>query len=334
MSADSHQLEAMIRTLEGARRVILATHVNPDGDAVGSALALARTLMRAGREVVVYDRDPVPYQFRFLPLTELFVDEIPPDSRFDLAVLLDCSTPDRVGAGFAAFAGYDRLACIDHHVTNDLSAAVNLVDAEASATGELVYEVVSRMDPDFGLDVALNLYTAILTDTGSFHYSNSTPRSFVIAGELVRRGVDPWLVAQQVYECQPPGRIELIGETLRTLQRSASGAAAGVVITREVFRRTGTNAEHSDSLVNYPRSIAGVEVAFLLREEDDGRFKLSFRSRGAVNVAALAQEFGGGGHKNAAGCLLTGSAAGIVEMIFSRVDDLLGKRSAAGVSRS
>jgi phosphoesterase RecJ-like protein len=334
MSADSNQIEAMIRTLDGSRRIILATHVNPDGDAVGSSLALAWALMQAGKEVVVYDRDPVPYDFRFLPLTELFVNEIQPDDHFDLAVLLDCSDLDRVGSDFAAGAVYDRLACIDHHATNNLYAAVNLVDAEASATGELVYEVISRMVPDFGLDVALNLYTAILTDTGSFRYSNSTPRSFVIAGELVRRGVDPWMVAQRVYECQPQGRIELIGEALRTLRRSASGLAAGVVITREMFRRTNTTAEHADGLVNYPRSIAGVEVAVLLREEDDGRFKLSFRSRGVVDVAKLAQEFGGGGHKNAAGCLLAGNADEIIEMVFAKVDALLGERSVVGAAQS
>lgn len=323
MSADSNHLKEMISACSEARTVLIATHVNPDGDAIGSSLALAETLKKLGKRVVVYDRDPVPYMFTFLPLAADFVSRVPENEIFDLLLLLDCSELSRTGDVLPKFTGYRQLGCIDHHVTNDFFAQVNLIDAEASATAELVYEVISRLDPMFSREVAINLYTGIITDTGSFHYANSTPRSFAIAGEMVNRGVDPWMVAQHVYESEPASRLQLLGAVLQTLKIAPDGKAACVMVTREMYEQTGTNAEHTDRLVNYPRSIAGVEVAFLLRQDAENSYKLSFRSRGNVNVASLAQEFGGGGHKNAAGCYLTGTADEIIQLVFQKIDHLL-----------
>jgi len=323
MAADMSQIEQMIAACSAAKTVLIATHVNPDGDAIGSSLALAETLQKLGKKVVLYDRDPVPYMFTFLPLADHFVSRIPEDEIFDLLLLLDCSELSRTGDVLPGFTGYRQMGCIDHHVTNDSFAQVNLIDAKASATAELVYEVISRVDPDFSREVAINLYTGIITDTGSFHYANSTPRSFAIAGEMVNRGVDPWMVAQQVYESEPVSRLQLLGSVLQTLQISPDGKAACVTVTREMYEQTGTSAEHTDRLVNYPRSIAGVEVAFLLRQDGEKSYKLSFRSRGDVDVASLAQEFGGGGHKNAAGCYLTGTADEIIRLVFHKIALLL-----------
>lgn len=331
MSADISQIELMISACSRAQTVLIATHVNPDGDAIGSSLALAETLEKLGKRVVLYDRDPVPYMFEFLPLADNFVSRVPENEIFDLLLLLDCSELSRTGDALPVFAGYRQLGCIDHHVTNDSFAQVNLIDPEASATAELVYEVICRMDPGYSRDVAINIYTGIITDTGSFHYANSTPRSFAIAGEMVDRGVDPWMVAQQVYESEPLSRLQLLGSVLQTLKIAPDGKAACVTVTREMYEQTGTNAEHTDRLVNYPRSIAGVEVAFLLRQDAEKSFKLSFRSRGKVNVASLAQEFGGGGHKNAAGCHMDGTADEIIRLVFQKIDYLLGAcGSAAG----
>ncbi|MBN2331916.1 MAG: bifunctional oligoribonuclease/PAP phosphatase NrnA [Deltaproteobacteria bacterium] len=320
----------MIRVCSEARTVLIATHVNPDGDAVGSSLALAATLQKLDKQVVVYDPDPVPYMFRFLPGADLVVNTLPEHETFDLLILLDCSEPGRAGREMASFSGYRRTACIDHHITNDHFAQFNLIDPQASATAELVYEVVAALDADFSRDVAVNLYTAILTDTGSFHYENAGPRSFAVAGKLVAKGVDPWMVAQHVYESEPLNRLQLLAYTLQTLRISANGKAACVTVTREMYAKTGTNAEHTDRLVNYPRSIDGVEVAFMLRQTGERSYKLSFRSRGMVDVASLAQEFGGGGHKNAAGCHLDGSADDIIAMVFAKLDDLLEVTRGAG----
>ncbi len=339
MPADVSYIEQMVSACRAARTVLIATHVNPDGDAIGSSLALAETLEKLGKKVVLYDRDPVPYMFTFLPLADRFTSRVPEHETFDLLLLLDCSELSRTGNALPDFSGYRRLGCIDHHVTNDHFAQVNLIDAEASATAELIYEVVSRLDPDFSREVAINMYTGIITDTGSFHYANSTPRSFEIAGKMVDRGVDPWMVAQQVYESEPASRLQLLGRVLQTLRIAPDGKAACVVVTREMYEQTGTNAEHTDRLVNYPRSIAGVEVAFLLRQDDEKSFKLSFRSRGKVDVASLAQEFGGGGHKNAAGCYLTGTAEDIIRLVFEKIAQLLREQGvgtaplAAGATR-
>jgi len=323
MSLCQKQLNAMLTTCREASSFVLATHIDPDGDAIGSSLALAATLLKMGKRVVVYDQDPVPYMFRFLPGAETFTTVLPENETFDLLVLLDCSEPQRSGASLAEFSNYRRLACIDHHLTNEHFADINLIDSQASATAELVYEVITRLTPDFTRETAINIYTGILTDTGSFHYANATPRAFAVAGEMVNRGVDPWLVAQHVYESEPLSRLQLLGMVLQTLTLSPDGKAACVVVTREMYDQTGTNAEHTDRLVNYPRSIAGVEVAFLLREKESNYYKLSFRSRGRVNVATLAQEFGGGGHKNAAGCYLRGSSEEIISLVFQKIAQLL-----------
>ena len=310
-----------LKAFERAQTVVIASHVDPDGDALGSSLALALILRKLGKEVVVYNRDAVPYSYTFLPGAELVSDVLP--AHCDLLCLLDCSEFERAGADLVAWQGYDQSLCIDHHLTADAKADINLVYSSACATGELIYELALILDPGFGLPVATNLYTAILTDTGSFRYSNSTPSSFVIAGDLVARGVQPWEITQQVYESQPLKRIKLTALVLETLQIAKSGRAAAVWVTKEMFAKTCTNGEYTDGLVNYPRSIAGVEVAFMAREIGHDEYKFSFRSRGLVNVAALVTDFGGGGHHNAAGCRLKGILGELIEQIFALVDEQL-----------
>ncbi|NPA25906.1 MAG: bifunctional oligoribonuclease/PAP phosphatase NrnA [Deltaproteobacteria bacterium] len=318
-------MAAAFDTLEKARTVVIATHIDPDGDAVGSALGLAGLLSKRGKEVAVYDRDPVPYNYKFLPGAETVSDRLPESC--DLLCLLDCSSRERAGEKLAAWRGAAKSLCIDHHLTAATEADINLIYPEASATGELIYELALALDPDFGADVAVNLYTAILTDTGSFRYSNASPAAFAAAGDLVRRGVNPWDVTQQVYESHPLARIKLLALVLETLEISPSGQAASVTVTREMFAATGSNSEFTDGMINYPRSIAGVEVAFMVRETGDNEYKISFRSRGRVNVAELAAEYGGGGHHNAAGCRMRGTLAEINRRVFSLIEERLGSAS-------
>lgn len=304
-----------------ADSIVVAAHIDPDGDALGSCLAWALVLKKLGKEVIVYNRDRVPYSYSFLPGAELLVNQLP--AAADLLCLLDCSEFSRAGADLEQWQGYNSSLCIDHHLTAANEADINLVYPEACATGELIYELVLCLDPAFRQDVAINLYTAILTDTGSFRYSNSSPSAFAIAGQLVARGVDPWEVTQAVFESQPLGRIRLLGRVLETLRLSASGRVAAVAVTKKIFQETGTDSEYTDGLVNYPRSIAGVEVAFLAREIEPGIFKLSFRSRGRINVASFAAEFGGGGHHNAAGCRLSGVLPELIDQVFELVEKRL-----------
>ncbi len=309
--------------LAAARTVVIATHIDPDGDAVGSALGLYWLLREPGREIVLYNRDPVPYNFRFLPGAERFTRELPEGS--DLLCLLDCSTRERAGERLEKWSGARRTLCIDHHLTTEVEADLALVHSRACATGELIFELARELKPAFGREVAVALYTAILTDTGSFRYSNTTPSAFAAAGELIARGVDPWEVTQAVFESQPLARFRLLVRVLATLRVSVSGRSAAVWVTREMFEETGSGSEYTDGMVNYPRAIAGVEVAFMVRETEGGLCKVSFRSRGRVNVAALAAEFGGGGHHNAAGCRMSGGPAEVVERVFALVEERLGK---------
>ncbi len=312
-----------VKALTKSDSVVIASHIDPDGDALGSSLALALLLRQMGKEVFVYNRDLVPYSYKFLPGAELVTDILPKNC--DLLCLLDCSEMARAGECLSAWKGYRQSLCIDHHLTAEVNADINLIYSQACATGELVYELAVVLKPDFGIEIAVNLYTAILTDTGSFRYSNSTPSSFAIAGDLVARGVEPWEITQQVYESQPLERIKLIGRVLKTLQISDSRLAAAVWVTEEMFAETGTNSEYTDGLVNYPRSIAGVEVAFMAREIGPDEYKFSFRSRGRVNVAELVVGFGGGGHHNAAGCRLKGPLLELIERFFSLVDEQCGR---------
>ncbi|MBN2791460.1 MAG: DHH family phosphoesterase [Desulfuromonadales bacterium] len=318
---ETEKMAQALAAVQKARTIVIASHVDPDGDTLGASLAWALLLKKAGKDVTVYNQDPLPYSFQFLPGAEMLVDHLPPGC--DLLCLLDFSEFERAGKTLSAWHGYTRSLCIDHHLTAAPAADINLIYPQACATGELIYELALVLEPDFGLEVAINLYTAILTDTGSFRYSNSTPSSFQIAGELVRRGVEPWNVTQHVYESQPAGRIKLVGRVLDTLKISSSGKGAAVWVTQAMFDETGTNSEYTDGLVNYPRSIAGVEVAFTAREVGFEEYKLSFRSRGTVNVAALAAEFGGGGHHNAAGCRLQGPLPQLIERVFAIVDNSL-----------
>lgn len=319
---EAEQKVMALAAVQKAGSIVIASHVDPDGDAIGSSLAWALILRKLGKKVAVYNRDKIPYSLTFLPgADEFFVNSLP--EHCDLLCLLDCSEIERAGEELAGWRGYERSLCIDHHLTTAYSADINLVYPYACATGELIYDLALCLYPGFRLDVALNLYTAILTDTGSFRYSNSTPKSFAIAGDLVARGVEPWIVTQQVYESQPLGRIKLLGLVLGSLKLSASGKVAAISITQAMFDETGTNSEYTDGMVNYPRSIMGVEVAFMARETAPGRYKLSFRSRGTVNVAQLAAEFGGGGHHNAAGCRLDGRLPELIEHVFALVDGRL-----------
>ena len=195
---------------------------------------------------------------------------------------------------------------IDHHLHCERFGAINLIDSGAAATGALIHRIIKAAGHTVDYDVALCIYTAVITDTGSFRYSNANPEAFAIAGEMVACGVNTWFVAERLYESQPRKRLELLALALATLTMSPRGDVACITVTLEMYRKTGTDAELTDGFVNYPRSIRGVEVAVFFREIQPDLYKVGFRSKGKVDVSALSAEFGGGGHHNAAGCVVTG----------------------------
>lgn len=300
---------------------LITTHENPDGDAVGSTLALANYLIRLGKDVTVYYSDPLPDLYSFLPLAETVVNSIPAGS-YDICFVLDIGEFKRAGKELSEFKGVGKYINLDHHLQCDPFGALNLVDPEASATGALVYRIIKGAGGEIDYPTALCIYTAVITDTGSFRYSNANTEAFSIAGEMVGLGVNAWYVAERLYESQPRERLALLALALSTLEVSPRGDWASVSVSLDMYEKSGADPELTDGFVNYPRSIRGVEVAVFFRELKPGLFKVGFRSKGNVNVSAIARVFEGGGHHNAAGCTMTGSLDDVRRLVFSQVENV------------
>lgn len=315
-------LSAVCRVLREKERFLIACHENPEGDAIGSELALALALRKMGKTATVLNADPVPANLLFLPGadTVVFAED---GSKYDVAVVVDCGSPERTGRIAQELLKCPVLINIDHHRTNGDLGELSLVDPDAAATGLLVHRVLSEMKYEVDLDVATNLYVAVLTDTGSFHYGSSSPEAFEVAGEMVRRGVDPWAVAEQVYETQSVHRLRLLGRVLDSLDVSSDGRVACITTMREDLREFDSGKDALEGFINYPRSIVGVEVAVSFREEEGGVFRVSFRSKGRVDVSAVAARFGGGGHHNAAGCTVPGTLAEVKKRVLETLAAVL-----------
>jgi len=315
----------MIRTIlekiDAGQSFLVASHENPDGDAMASTLALVNFLRECGKDVVAYNKDGVPKDFDFLPGAETLVDRLDPGAVFDVGFVLDAGELRRAGNHLKDACR--SLVNIDHHPHSENFGDVFYVDESASATGAMIYRVIKTSGRPLSLDVALCVYTAILSDTGSFRYSNADPEAFNMAAEMVARGVCPWDVASGLYESQDEKRLRLLALALATLTVSGCGSYASLSVTREMMEQTQAGPEHTDGFVNYPRSVRGVEVAIFFRQVGEQAFKVGFRSKGKVDVGALSREFGGGGHHNAAGAVVEGTLEQVRKTVFSRLDVLL-----------
>ena len=297
--------EKLKEILNGGQRFLVTTHVDPDGDAVGSAFALSFALARLGKEPVVFLKDKIPYRYRFLPHPAGLVHELP-KGVFDAVMVVDCGDLLRVGEGHALKEmGY--LVNIDHHDKNEAFGRLNIVDERASSAAEIVYQILKYLDVQIDFNIAVNIYTAVLTDTGSFRYESTTQRAFSICEEMTRFGVSPSGVAEEVYESHPKERFQLLCLVLGTLETFNGGRIACAHITKAMFEKTGTNREYTEGFVEYLKEIRGVEVACLAREVGIEQYKVSMRSKDGVDVASVARSFGGGGHERAAGCTIRGS---------------------------
>lgn len=311
----------IVAALRAGERFLVASHVTPEGDTVGSQLALCLALQDMGKSVVAYNSDPIPRNIRFLPYAENIVTQIDPEAAFDAAIVVDAADLSRIGPGLAdALPRCRQVINIDHHKTNTGFGDLRFVDPGASATGEVVYRLLKAIPSTITHEIAVNLYVTVLTDTGSFHYTNATPAAFRIAGEMVSLGVRPWSIAEKIYESNPAARMRLLGKVLGTLEVSPDGKIASIVVSRSDLAAHGCTADLTDGFINFPRSIEGVEVALMFREEAEATYKVSFRSRGSVDVAAIAGLFGGGGHRNSAGCLVRGRLAEIKSRVLAAAD--------------
>jgi len=321
--------EDLLRKIRQGNRFLLTSHVNPDGDAIGSELGLARLLRRLGKGAVVWNLDPIPAIYRPLPGSDRVHSGAEPPAgfpeKFDSIVVLECPSPDRTG--LEEHLTSLPVINIDHHLGNQHYGAVNWVDSAAPAVGEMVFRLAQALKVALEPEIASCLYLTLVTDTGGFRFSNATPAAFEAAAALVREGAHPEQVAQWLYESQPAAVVRLLGEMLRTLALHHGGRIATVRLEPEMFARAGAAAGDSEGLIDHPRSIAGVDAVALVRRREDGSYKVSLRSRGEVDVEKIARHHGGGGHRNAAGYALeaggAGSSAEVERAVVSEVASAL-----------
>jgi phosphoesterase RecJ-like protein len=307
-----------------AKRVLITSHSAPDGDAIGSELGFAELARQLGLETAIFNRDPHPSALDFLPGLETIsvVAELPSafDQSFDLLVALECPDPGRPG-----FAGLDRLPIlnIDHHMDNTGYGDVNYLDQDAPAVGEMVLRMAEAARGTVTQTMGTNLYVALVTDTGDFRYSNATPRAFDAAARLVAAGARPAEIAEELWENNPARVVRLTAAVLGTLELLASGRLAVITCDRAMLEKAGACPEDTENLINIPRAIQGVKVAAFFKAFHDGAVRVSLRSRGSVNVQAVARTFGGGGHRNAAGCTIRGDLADARQVLMKSLLPLL-----------
>lgn len=310
--------------LRGAEAVLVVSHANPDGDSVGTQLALGRLLEDHAGEVVLLAADPVPSRYAWLPGTGKIRVVERCDRHYPVVVALECANFERTG--IAGISG-DVVLNIDHHQQNDGYGTLNWVDPSFSSVGEMIYHVGRQLagEKQLPLETAVGLYTAILTDTGSFRFSNTSPDALAVSGKLVALGVEPAEVAAAVYENHSAARLRLMGRVLSSLALDEECRIGWVAVRQADLAETGAEPQDVEGLVNLPKSIGELEVVALFREQPDGSFRVSLRSKRLVDVAAVAARFGGGGHVRAAGLTVPGPLDGAATVVIGALRTAIGE---------
>jgi len=322
---DRDKLISIGKMLTNEKKFFLACHIRPDGDAIGSMLALGNSLILQDKEVVMYCADPVPEQLRFLKGSDKITNDASAISEDMTLIVLDCSEPKRIGSkGEEIFYTTQKRIVLDHHLSDEEpDVTICYQDSTLFATGALILCLLEELNWPIHKDIAESLYTAILTDTGCFRHNNTTELSFEMAKKLVELGARPDFVAQMLYQNYPLRRLHLLALVLKTLDVRLNGKIATIHATPEMFRVSKATEADSEDFVSYARSISTVEVAIFIREVHAGHCAVSLRSKKFFNVAKVAKEFGGGGHFFAAGFRTTGSVQEVREKLLKRIEDLL-----------
>ncbi|MFI5304634.1 MAG: bifunctional oligoribonuclease/PAP phosphatase NrnA [Nitrospiria bacterium] len=319
-------INQVIEIIKRNQNFMVTTHTSPEGDALGSSLALVLLLNQLGKSAKVIIRDPIPYFLEFLPEKHLIIQSHSIKEKYDVICVCDCGDIARTGyfknprPGEKIPYPAKNVINIDHHVTNKGFGTMNWIDGEASATGEMIFDLIGAMKGTLTPSIATAIYTTVITETGSFHYSNTTPKMFKIAAECASKGIDVNHIAKGIFDTSSKGRLALLGKVLETLYVRSDGKVASVDVVLSMYKQTGTSAEDTESFVNYPRSIKGVEVAVLFREVGATEYKVSLRAQNDLDVSEIAEMFGGGGHKKAAGCTIPGTLIEVKEKVFSSID--------------
>lgn len=300
---------------------LILSHIDPDGDAVGSSLGLSWALRPIGKRVTVANDSPLPVSLRFLPGWEevRLASELP--GPFGAVFVLDCSSLDRVGrSGIAAIAPGAAIACVDHHAGTDGFGDPRLVNVSASATAELIVEILQACELPIGPEAAACLYAGIASDTGAFRFQNTTPHVLRLAARLVERGADPSRTALSLFGRKSPASLRVLGLALASLESRAAGRVSVLTISRAMFDEAKAAPEDADGIVQYAQSVNGALIGVLIQETAPGEVRISFRSDGSVDVNDIAGRFGGGGHRNAAGARLRGELSVVRESVLQALE--------------
>jgi phosphoesterase RecJ-like protein len=321
--ATDHQ-ERAVRLIESTDSFYLATHIRPDGDALGSLLALALGLEAQSKRVARLCADAAPENYHFLPQAERVCAK-PPAWTPDVGIVVDCDGLSRLGPLEATFAALPHVIDIDHHASGQTFGEARLVDARAAATGEIIFHLLTALEIACDPDIATCLYAAILTDTGRFCYGNTTAESLSVAAALVQSGADPHYISRRIYEGRSVAATHLLGIALSRLSANHDSQVVSSTLTQGDFAQTNATPSDTEGIIDHLRSIGGPQIAILFVEMDKGDVRVSMRSDGSVDVSQIALGFGGGGHMMAAGCTVQGR----IEDVRARVL-VAARRSLAG----
>jgi phosphoesterase RecJ-like protein len=324
------ELQRIADAIRGGRRFVLSSHSRPDGDSIGSQLAMAYALRAMGKTAHLVNKDRAPAPLLAFPGVQNIEIAGRVEGEFDWAIIMECGDLARTEV-----AGLDRFSVIniDHHPGNTGYGAITWFDPAAAACGEMVFDLIGALGVGLSKDIATHIYLAILTDTGSFHYSGITPRTFDICRQTLEAGVDPVLIARAVYDSNNMGRLKLFGAVLSAMKIDSTGRIAIVYLDQAMAREAGGTYEDTDGLINLPLTVKEIQAVIFFKQAEGDEYRVSMRSKGAIDIGAVAKEFGGGGHKNAAGCTATGALDSLQEIFVARVERAIESQAQALGSR-
>lgn len=317
-------LKEVLSVINHDHNICITSHINPDGDSVGSVLALGLALKSIGFDnITMLIPDEIPKNLLFLPGVDLIQREIT-SSKIDVLIALDCGDLERIGINEASLKSIDFIINIDHHITNNNFGHINIINPDSSSTGEIIYEILEFMNVKINKDIATSLYVAISSDTGSFKYDSTTPVTHVIASKLLKLGIDINIININLYQSRSIDKTNLLIESLNTLELLKDGKLASVIVTREMIRSCNATINDADIIIDFIRDIEGVEVACILKEIEENVVKVGLRSKKYVDVSIIAKKFNGGGHTKASGCTLYSSIEEGKMLIISEIEKALG----------
>jgi phosphoesterase RecJ-like protein len=316
-ATDSPALRSILDAIRSKRRFVLSSHSRPDGDSIGSQLAMTYALRAMGKDVLVVNADRAPAPLMTFPGVGDIKIANETDGHFDAAIIMECGDLSRTGV-----SGLDQyfVINIDHHPGNTSYGQINWFDPTAAACGEMVFDLVQALGVPLTIEIATHVYLAILTDTGSFHYSSISARTFDICRQTLDAGVDPVTVARNVYDSNNMGRLKLFGSVLSSMQIDNTGRIAIVYLDHEMARAAGGTYEDTEGLINLPLTVKEIQAVVFFKQVEGDQYRVSMRSKGDIDIGVVAKEFGGGGHKNAAGCTVTGAIDALQKVFLDKIE--------------